>query len=558
MSWLSERIRIFGPLNLGMEDGEQLGLGGGIRKELFAKVQRCYARVKLIDVGFCFGLLDPVRNINVGQAIACAERLPELKAAVEEEEEEDPWSLRPIIRCINQRSLDGLVAFLVALFPYLTDYRAMWYLNEADADPLVAARLVVTHRGMEGTFGFLSDTTAAAVEMALRCAAAAAQHPNPRQFALGWKLLSASLREVAAMLSSPYAALDPPHLVAIIKLLQQRQPHPVLLSLEKSWELASCRLLNLNIPLGDPVVPPPTTTVRRMLLAAFDLASCHLLNLNNPPPPVTETNRLPLLLVPVPRPTLRRLLLTTIHRYYLQALTWLPKDRLRSHYHHSLLHAGNCYGPLDPVSNIIVNTIWYSRAYPLTLEKKVEVESINTKALQRIAVRSLYGLVSFLCTRYPALTPGQALQRLQAARANLQIAHDDPTFLDNHSSSGALVPVEEAYAAAAKAAHHPKPLEQAQFLGPSNSMLEAFSLLLKCDEPGKVRPLLWEYFRSAVASSIPAQETKNVQVLGPWDYAYVMRNVDDFWNQHNRAVRMVKSAIDMYNQQHGVRYCLCS
>lgn len=53
-------------------------------------------------------------------------------------------------------------------------------------------------------------------------------------------------------------------------------------------------------------------------------------------------------------PTLRRVLLSTIHGYYLEALAWLPKDNLRSHqhqYHHSLLHAGHCYGPLDPVSN---------------------------------------------------------------------------------------------------------------------------------------------------------------------------------------------------------------
>jgi hypothetical protein len=91
---------------------------------------------------------------------------------------------------IYQRSRHGLVA----LFPYLTDYRAMCYLDEADLDPLMAARLVINHGGMERTFDIASDATVAAVEMALRCAAAAAQHPNPRQFALGWKLLSPVLR----------------------------------------------------------------------------------------------------------------------------------------------------------------------------------------------------------------------------------------------------------------------------------------------------------------------------------------------------------------------------
>lgn len=56
-----------------------------------------------------------------------------------------------------RRSLDGLVAFLVVFFPSFTNTRAMWYLCKAELDLLVAAHLVVTHRGMEGAFGFASD-----------------------------------------------------------------------------------------------------------------------------------------------------------------------------------------------------------------------------------------------------------------------------------------------------------------------------------------------------------------------------------------------------------------
>jgi hypothetical protein len=112
-----------------------------------------------------------------------------------------------------------------------------------------------------------------------------------------------------------------------------------------------------------------------------------------------------------------------------------------------LLHGGHCYGPLDPVSNIIVNTLWCEQVYPLKLEKKVEMEAINLKGLLRITVRSMYGLISFLCTRYPALTPGDAMRRLHQAGADLQKAHD-PSLHD--------CGVEEAYAAAAEAARHPK------------------------------------------------------------------------------------------------------
>jgi hypothetical protein len=240
------------------------------------------------------------------------------------------------------------------------------------------------------------------------------------------------------------------------------------------------------------------------------------------------------------------MLLTTIHGYYLQALAYLPKDKLQSDYHHSFLHAGHCYGPLDPVSNIILNTLWYQQAYPLKLERKVEIKAISTAALLRIAVRSLYGLISFLCTRYPALKPDEAMRRLHQAGGYLQEACDPS--LDVY---GVQVKEEEAYAAAAKAAHHPKPLQQAQFLGPSNSKLKALTeLLMPPQEPANFHVL--GYFISLVASSRPDETTKHINVLGPWDYSHVMGTIENFWNQHTRAVGMVKSAMDMYNNKHGV------
>jgi hypothetical protein len=273
-----------------------------LRSELAAKIERCYEQAKLRGVvvdnaGFCFGLLDPVSNIVAGAAIASAVKV------------DPPKQRHPDMTTGNmkQQSLNGLVAFLAALFPYLNEARAMWYLSKADLDSLVAARLVIQHRDMERSFGFSSDTTVAAVETALRCAAAAAQHPSPKQFASGWKILSHFLERVATV-----------DQVAMADILLT-EPQPSVFSLEKSWELASCRLLKLGPdPLGKKVKVFPE------------------------------------------RSTVRRLLLTTIHGYYLEALARLPKERLRSQYHHSLLQAGHCYGPLDPVSNIIFNTICYS------------------------------------------------------------------------------------------------------------------------------------------------------------------------------------------------------
>ena len=141
---------------------------------------------------------------------------------------------------------------------------------------------------------------------------------------------------------------------------------------------------------------------------------------------------------------------------------------------------GYCYGPLQPAANIIVNMIWYEQTFPTTKRLK-KITLISTGFLWRVAARSLYGLISFLCTRYPSLTPDHAVQRLLVAEANLQVA--DPNLFDTTPSSNlkmdwsscpqigpgkdtdvpiqmkavrkAFASVKESYTAAATAAYHP-------------------------------------------------------------------------------------------------------
>lgn len=98
---------------------------------------------------------------------------------------------------------------------------------------------------------------------------------------------------------------------------------------------------------------------------------------------------------------LKRALLDAIHGFYLQA--------------------DHCYGPLDPVSNILLNTIWYDAACPPTM-KFEQGDMISTLALHRIETRSMYDLVSFLCTRYHHLDFHQACRRLLDADVNLLLA----------------------------------------------------------------------------------------------------------------------------------------
>jgi hypothetical protein len=74
----------------------------------------------------CVGLLDPGSNIVANTVLSVSD---EVAAVVDDAD-------------LARRSLDGLVAFLLYFFPYLADWDAVRYLLLADADLLVAARLV--------------------------------------------------------------------------------------------------------------------------------------------------------------------------------------------------------------------------------------------------------------------------------------------------------------------------------------------------------------------------------------------------------------------------------
>ncbi|TVU12727.1 hypothetical protein EJB05_46382, partial [Eragrostis curvula] len=269
-------------------------------------------------------------------------------------------------------------------------------------------------------------------------------HPDPRRLVLGWKLLSPHLKNLASELSRSRATPD----TAVRRVLaatKDTETSPLYLHLDQSWELASSRRAPRRSIPNNKALPSPRAAMKRMLIA-------------------------------------------TIHGFYVQALARLPTDELRARYLRSMLKGGNSYGPLDPVSNIIVNTLWYEHNFPVTSSEQVTLRTISTKCLRRAAARSLYGLVSFPCTRYPSLTPDQALQRLLAAGADLRVADpnlfDDATRRDNKklmSWSGCFLPVGwcrirpsvsavEAYASAATATFHPDPPAQQQLLGSPGSV----------------------------------------------------------------------------------------
>jgi hypothetical protein len=502
---------------------------------VLAKVEGIYSQVKLdkelvIGNGFCFGLLNPATNILVNSVISKAKSPAAAVAAVAappppaEDGGRRGRYRRPAAPDMNQRSLVGLVAFLTCLFPYLPDAEARWYLAAAELDPLVAALLVVNSRGMR-RFGFCSGTTVAAVETALRCAAVAAKHPDPSRLVLAWKLLShGRLQEFVSEISSINSDDNVArHVLSMVKFTAASSD-TTSLQLKEPWELAEKRLQ--DNPIGKELVFPVRGAMKRMLLA-------------------------------------------TIHGFYLQALARLPTAELRSRYHRSVLQGGYCYGPLDPVSNIIVNTVWYDHNFPTG--KQVTLDMISTACLWRVAARSLYGLVSFLCTRYTNLSPDQALQRLLVAEANLQVA--DPNLFDRmqtgQGSHGTCemqgetveagtpsASVSEAYGAAATAAFHVNPLAQKEFLGSpdvvSKLRVAAEALHLQDGHPLSCQDLE-RLSMSLLKCSSSASKSCQQEDLAPAKikkslYCYKDQCSYRFWGQHERVRSMVKSALDKFNE----------
>uniref|UniRef100_A0ACD5VHS7 Uncharacterized protein n=1 Tax=Avena sativa TaxID=4498 RepID=A0ACD5VHS7_AVESA len=161
-------------------------------------------------------------------------------------------------------------------------------------------------------------------------------------------------------------------------------------------------------------------------------------------------------------PLMKLSLLDTLHGFYIDALGMLPCHALRQrHLVPSILAAGHCYGPcLDPVSNIIVNSIWYHAVFPPLPEEDVSddqmigaADILDARSLARVESRSLDGLLAFVC-RTHSISEQQAVLLLCQHRFDLShsIFHAEKMFPDLAAAAAALV------------AKHPQPAAFGDFL----------------------------------------------------------------------------------------------
>ncbi|VAI26902.1 unnamed protein product [Triticum turgidum subsp. durum] len=492
-------LRVYGPPllhegALSMEEREQdtsllLIKIGHHRNEAVKLLASHPDLLRFLDAATCVGLLDPVSNMVVSALLAAAaDPVGGASALVGADKD------------VERRSLDGLVAFLTCFFPHLTDWEAVRYLVLAEADPLVAARIVVEDRRTK-CFRPGSAATNGALKLALKCAMVAAKHPCPSELAGVWLSLCSSLDTLEKAVS---VLNSPGHILHTLAKQTPDVPCPapvgIASSLIRPWELAARRSEHAA-----------TVTCQHSW-------------------------------------SLRRVLLHTIHGFYLQALARMPGGELRSRYHRSMLKAGHCYGPFDPVTNIIVNTIWYEATFP-PLSQLDDLDILGTLNLMRIEARSLYGLVSFLCTHDKDLNADQAIRFLLDTDLNLAATKQ---------CSGVQEEQEEAFRAAAIAAWHPRPDAQAGFLG-SCWKPQVLSLLTDNGAQQELSSKCVQQLAMLLSSAFNStgMSVQQKQPVAVYERAFNLSMSEGRKQRrdHKRISRKVKAALSRYEMQDSGHAC---
>ncbi|XP_037452149.1 uncharacterized protein LOC119322743 [Triticum dicoccoides] len=462
---------------------------------------------RLLKVGLCVGFADPISNIIVNtvssrrkpavtrmsddgnEEKAAARRRKALLRAVSGTRKARYWPPpRLLLRDMSmaERSLEALVAFLTYYFPDLPACEALEYLRLAKADLLSAVRLVKEDRNSSSSFSFASRTT----KTALKCAALAACHPKPRALVNRSYSFASRMEQLSHLLATEGGCLSCTTIENINRLLIEPRPK-----------------------LGGLAAVTP---------------QFHL-ELNMEPPFV-------------PTKSLQSTLLHKIYGFYLEALALLPTDDLRMCYHRGLLKAGHCYGPLtDPVSNIVLNTLWYNTVFPA--EGGLSVTTmICSRSLVLVARRSLRGLVAYVRHCFPMMSEHQALHYLLFTEVDLWGA-TDMAMQQGHTERTMLTPY-SAYKAATTAAQHPDPDAIIEFFA------SIFPLMLVTMEG---QPFLSDVQYSQHVLSIfcptPNDSIRTVPMLSEGGSRFLSCILKDFKEEERFVYRKVDAMLTKYTQR---------
>ncbi|CAN6323330.1 unnamed protein product [Urochloa humidicola] len=395
----------------------------------------------------------------------------------------------------------SLVAFLTHYFRYLPAREALEYLRLANADLLSAVRLVEEDRNLNsgggGGFSFASRAT----KTALKCAAMAACHPKPRALVNRSYSFASRMQKFSQLLLATEQGIFPLSCTAIESI------HRLLIKPRRKLQ----RLAG--------VTPP----------------QFHL-ELNRPPPFVRTDS-------------LKITLLDKIYGFNLKALASLPTAGLQR-YHRGILKAGHCYGPFrDPVSNIVLNTVWYETVFPP--QEELSVAMICSRSLVLVACRSLRGLVAYLRACFDTISEYQAMRYLLFTEVDLWAAIELARREGHSQRTWVMVGKESACRAAATAAMHPDPDALVEFLV---STCPRMPLPLEKREPFVLDVQLILQLPTEYCSTPPndgSVQSQAVPVLSKGGSNYLSRIMKDFKEEERFVCRKVNATLKKYTERTG-------
>ncbi|TVU21528.1 hypothetical protein EJB05_31169, partial [Eragrostis curvula] len=263
---------------------------------------------------------------------------------------------------------------------------------------------------------------------------------------------------------------------------------------------------------------------------------------------------------PVGRPcdhelSLKMHLLDTIHAFYIKALAIMPRGGapLARRLLRAVLVAGHCYGPMDPVSNIILNSAWYDIAFPLAPGAEAELPD-GVLGTELIPVRwTASSPSSAEAAASAGMSEREALRCLNSTDCDLsQLLLSSPHGDDNTGTNG-----DGSFAAAAKAAKHPQHAAFGSFLASlSGEKLDRMRCLL----PGRIISdaqwdLLNTIIREASESLLRSREVSvsaqnKAEGLSPWASELVSSKRSGFQSQLTFVRTELNKALRRYCYQH--------
>jgi hypothetical protein len=428
---------------------------------------------------------------------------------------------------IARRSLQGLVGFLTFHFRYLAYTEAIRYLLLAGADLLAAVRLIKQDRdGDSDKNSLVFNFTSTVSRLALYCAAISAGHPKPPVLLRASLSLGSRMVKVANLLSGDHCLTN--------ASIERRTGW-----LGRDPKIVKRKLMRLSLDLASSRQRIREDRKRKRDTGAVQENS-HM------KPPMHSTSGY--------TQSLKLLLLGKIHALYLQALALIPRDALRKAQHSNLIKGGYCYGPMDPVSNIILNTVWYGAMFPTTQEFELgfDADMICTRSLARVECCSLYGLVAFLRRRFPTLTENDAIWYLLMNNADIRGAMEKVQE-GGHDISGSYL---DGLKEAAVHSWHPDHDALLEFIGLHSPDLpyKQASKLTYCRLEHLVSSLLPKSSpaKSAECVEQPNKATSSSEILNENHKKLIRAAKEKFKADQGFFVKKVNALLKEFSQEKGV------